>query len=388
MSTSSPFDWSFTLFWVLCGLAMLVGGWLIWWSVFRDRSKGRRRCPRCWYDMSAVGQQRRCSECGHLAATEHDMLRTRRKWRWAFLGLMLVVAIPGWLGLRFAVQRGWHYACLPKWKTLSDQTVAGVKIELLEVRNPRAADWGRVARLSINGEVQVQIPGFYFEIGSGGNAGAGSKRYGLGDDVTGDGSPDLVVVENSGGSGCSMITYIFEMQGPSRRLRPWGCLPWCGRFEDVDGDGRPEFVVGDPSYAYVWTSGADSPNPEVILRSRLGVFEPAGDLMRKVPPPLPELVANVTKLRQLAGATQPTGPLQWSSDASSSGAGAWIAPMLAAVLDQIYSGNERVGWELLDATWPVPTAEDRVRRNAFITQLEQAIKSSPFAETIQRMNRR
>lgn len=63
--------WSFTIL----GLAM--AGWAIVW----DRPRGRRRCPVCWYNMTASPTMK-CSECGHVARTERHLLRTRRKWRW------------------------------------------------------------------------------------------------------------------------------------------------------------------------------------------------------------------------------------------------------------------------------------------------------------------
>ena len=34
------------------------------WSCFGNRSRGRRRCGGCWYDMSATDDMR-CPECGY-----------------------------------------------------------------------------------------------------------------------------------------------------------------------------------------------------------------------------------------------------------------------------------------------------------------------------------
>jgi hypothetical protein len=44
-------DW---LFWGLGGALALAGLWLQYWSLFADRARGRRRCPKCWYDMSGT----------------------------------------------------------------------------------------------------------------------------------------------------------------------------------------------------------------------------------------------------------------------------------------------------------------------------------------------
>lgn len=64
-----------------------------------DRSRGRRRCPGCWYDMSAAPRAMSavpvtCPECGKRAVSEIELLRCRRSWtRVAVAGLAVLV---GW----------------------------------------------------------------------------------------------------------------------------------------------------------------------------------------------------------------------------------------------------------------------------------------------------
>lgn len=56
---------------VLGGVGVLVA-----W--FQDQSRGRRRCPRCWYSMASVpGLQ--CPECGRTATHEGLLWKTRRR---------------------------------------------------------------------------------------------------------------------------------------------------------------------------------------------------------------------------------------------------------------------------------------------------------------------
>ena len=83
------YDWLF----VLLGLALAAGAMaLLSWALFRDRSRGRRRCPKCWYDMSGT-PGKRCPECGREARRERAFFRTRRRWRRAALGVpMLALA--------------------------------------------------------------------------------------------------------------------------------------------------------------------------------------------------------------------------------------------------------------------------------------------------------
>lgn len=60
-----------------------------------DRSKGRQRCPSCWYDMRGAGHgggKARCPECGHGVKSERSLLRTRRWWRLVLVGMVLLLA--------------------------------------------------------------------------------------------------------------------------------------------------------------------------------------------------------------------------------------------------------------------------------------------------------
>src|SRR5438309_1158927 len=59
-SFSANLDWLLTLLGYTLAAA---GALLLLWSLFHDRPKGRRRCPRCWYDMRGVPSLL-CPECG------------------------------------------------------------------------------------------------------------------------------------------------------------------------------------------------------------------------------------------------------------------------------------------------------------------------------------
>jgi hypothetical protein len=91
--------------WVLCAIGVGVLGWALFW----DRAKGRRRCPECWYDMKGVPGLK-CPECGREAKRERRLGKTRRRWRWAATGLLMLLAggagaigprvkRDGWMGL-------------------------------------------------------------------------------------------------------------------------------------------------------------------------------------------------------------------------------------------------------------------------------------------------
>lgn len=75
---TSPLALLAAAFLVLCALTLIaLGLWL-------DRSRGRRRCPRCWYAMDgakpADSPALTCPECGRRIKNDRDLLRTRRRW--------------------------------------------------------------------------------------------------------------------------------------------------------------------------------------------------------------------------------------------------------------------------------------------------------------------
>jgi hypothetical protein len=71
-----------------------------WWG---DGRIDLRRCPRCWYDMSAT-DSKLCPECGHAARRESDLHQRRSSKRVSRAGVVIlcvlavagvVVAMPG-----------------------------------------------------------------------------------------------------------------------------------------------------------------------------------------------------------------------------------------------------------------------------------------------------
>jgi hypothetical protein len=76
---------------LLVGVSILSGGvvfWGLWGDAIRGIGHGRRRCPRCWYDMRATDSLH-CPECGHGARRERRLHKWRRRW-W----LVALAAVP------------------------------------------------------------------------------------------------------------------------------------------------------------------------------------------------------------------------------------------------------------------------------------------------------
>jgi len=93
---------------VLFGLMMFIG------ASIGDRPRGRVRCPKCWYDMSAAGGLQ-CPECGRTAKSIKQFSKAKRR-KWAFvLGLLLIgTGAYGMSVSRRVVETDW-LAAVPSW---------------------------------------------------------------------------------------------------------------------------------------------------------------------------------------------------------------------------------------------------------------------------------
>lgn len=78
------------------GLGMLLfASFLAVWVGIGDRSRGRLRCPRCWYDMSDSNGLP-CPECGCEIEHEKQLIRTRRpRWVLVIASVFVVLGATG-----------------------------------------------------------------------------------------------------------------------------------------------------------------------------------------------------------------------------------------------------------------------------------------------------
>lgn len=99
--------WASTYSWYFGAVVLALASVAIlyfWWR--GDPARGRRRCPRCWYDMHATPGLT-CSECGRVAATEAALLRPRRR-RWLVaLGVLMAVGCASCAATPWARRNHW-----------------------------------------------------------------------------------------------------------------------------------------------------------------------------------------------------------------------------------------------------------------------------------------
>lgn len=88
----------------------VLGGVVLLFALFSDslrqRFKRRRRCPKCWYDLSHSPTMT-CSECGNAAKDDRKLYKGRRRWRFAWLAVLLVVTGYGVCATPGIKERGW-----------------------------------------------------------------------------------------------------------------------------------------------------------------------------------------------------------------------------------------------------------------------------------------
>ncbi len=138
--------WLFpTLGWLLAA----SGALLVARALFRDRARGRKRCPKCWYDMSGSAGLV-CPECGKDAERGKRLLKTRRRWRLAAIGVLPLaaayfvavtprIAVRGWVG---AVPTTALIVCAPRQHApLAPGSLRALMRDELEVRWATDAMW-------------------------------------------------------------------------------------------------------------------------------------------------------------------------------------------------------------------------------------------------------
>jgi len=164
-----------------------------------------RRCPQCAYDLTAT-QGRICPECGHAAPLEAALFARRRR----------------------------------TWKLVITTTVASHEVRHYTKTDPE--DFGERIVITRAGQPPIAIEDFKLTLGS---AMAGSPTLlGIGEDITGDGIPDLAIVGFSGGAHCCLTLHVIE-HGPTLRTIAQIDLANGGVLIPTDSPGIAELIASD-----------------------------------------------------------------------------------------------------------------------------------------------
>lgn len=241
----------------LSGVVVAVLGW-------RGGRPGRRRwCPRCGYDLSST-ESRTCTECGFSSTDERDFRRRRRRWWVVIIGL-LIVATASAFAVGTGVAQATGRLIGPAWTLLDSKSLPSGWIADHEISaDLDRTGFNRRIRIRKDGVVHFQWSGLSSQLGF--DDPTTGRVEGLGTDLDRDGEPDLVIGISDGGNASPMTWMVLSLASRSSgaRLEPRAVLH-DGRFEDVDGDGRVEFLAADSTLRDVWSEYRGLPIPDAVM---------------------------------------------------------------------------------------------------------------------------
>lgn len=190
------------------------------------------------------------------------------------------------------------------------------------------------------------------------------RQIAVGLDITGDGIPNLVVFEYSGGAHCCGTFHVFELGEEFRKI---GSI-FCGDYgphavKDLDGDGNWEFVVYDTVYWGAWPP-LEAPRPQVVLHYAEGTYGVVTELMRRPAPSTAELQSQASEFQSI----EDLGYRYTSS--------------LGFAVDLVYTGHADLVEPFLEFLWP----DAREERESLVQFLLAQMSNSPYVSDIKAMN--
>jgi hypothetical protein len=158
-------------------------------------------------------------------------------------------------------------------------------------------------------------------------------------DVTGDGKPNLVIIERYDGAHSSPRIHLFELEPRFRHLQSIDNA--AGDFINMDDDPALEIKVRDEPFEYWKSAYAQSPHVAVYLKYQDGAYRFSEELMRKPPLSKKELQAKAARIRD---------ELEWTDPNSMNGP----APieLWHEAVDLAFHGNLEQARILIDLCWP------------------------------------
>lgn len=346
------------------GLIAFVGLIIVALALFGGRARGRRRCPKCWYDMSGAGAAfpLTCPECGRRITAERDLARTRRRRGRALVGVLLFAPLLAQVGYFHGLDI--YYALMPRWKRVETLAIGPTRAVRWAVRDPR--ERGQRARVECNGRELLAVEDADITFGQRDWSlppGSDAHRLGAGDDLNGDGVPELVIFAYSGGAHCCYTVYILELSDSARLVATidaqngMGIKPAPGvPAGDPARRAQYDFDIPEQSFDYWNAPHVASPMPSVYYRladHRLVVDLPA--MLKPAPEPA-ALDAEAARVRTLLSV--PNSELE--------------PDLWRTMLDLIYSGHEPEAVRFFNKAWPAR----RAGKDAFYADFRSVLDKS------------
>ena len=188
----------------------------------------------------------------------------------------------------------------------------------------------------------------------------------MGQSITSDKQPNLLVTEWTSGNHCCTTFHIFEIGQTFKLIANIEALYFeTSEFRDLRGDGNLELVTADWTFAYWNVACCSSHSPTVILRYQGGRYLPDLEMMKKPTPPQAALEEWAKSFR--GKSTEPDMVNLWPTPPE----------MWQKMLDLIYTGNMAAAWRLLDLSWPA-----RPGKKKFVKEFKKQLGTSPYYAAI------
>lgn len=232
--------------------------------------------------------------------------------------------------------------------TVAQEQVAGdYIIRLWRNRSPQSIGFDSVVTISRGGQEVVRIDH------------AAEIVSETGTDLTGEGHPDAVIEIYTGGAHCCFSTLIYDLGPEITKVLETPLSNCSGSFQDLTGDGRPEYVTCDDLFAYMYCPYAGSPAVQVIM-----VYQPG----RGYVPASPSLAAlyeqTIAQHRAFAENSVPGERGEWDGTTKCS--------VLPLILDYLYTDRPQEARAALETFYSYPDAA------LFWAEIVRTVSQSPL----------
>lgn len=235
------------------------------------------------------------------------------------------------------------------YELADERLISGYAVRIWQNASPSADPLGfdRLATIAQAGHLPVQVE-FFSELDPL-----------TGSDITGDGTPDVIIKTYSGGAHCCFSTVVYSLGERLDKLLETQASNCGGEFRDLDHDGIAEFITCDDRFAYTYCPFAASPVVTAVLAYHAGQGYVAAS------PQFPELYdTDIQQATALAEAAQPGALGEWDVTTK--------CAVLPLVLAYLYSGQTEQAWSALERLYAFPDAQ------AFREEIETTVTSSPL----------
>lgn len=183
----------------------------------------------------------------------------------------------------------------------------------------------------------------------------------LGSDITGEGTPDVIINTYSGGAHCCFTDYVLQL-GPT--LVVIDTIEMGGSFEDIDGDGIAEVRTSDYTFDYWKMSHAESPIPEIVLKLKGGKYRLDKAMTQKPGPSESDLEKLAAEIRKMEGWVDYTS----RDDMVCPG----LQKLIVEMVNMVYTGHGGQTKILAESAWPAGIQGYEAFKSDFGVQLQKS----------------